>query len=325
MNIKDHETIRPQLQEVEEAQKLLSQYLQPTRLVNAASLSRGTRKKVYLKLETELPTASFKVRGAIYTLALNLKKRKIEEVVAHSTGNHGAAVAYAAKLLGVKARIFLPEVNNPIKRARIAGLGATLVQKGDIVDGFRLAGEYASRNGAYFLNDATDPDLPAGPATIACEILEHLPEVSSIIVPVGDTALIRGIGTAVKQISPGTRIFGVQAGLAPSYYLSWKQGRPVPTETCDTIADGLATRMPDPANVKMLQAIVDDMVLVSEQEMLDAIAALLIDEHVVAEPAGAVPAAALPKLADRCGDNIVLIVSGANISREILRRALQTD
>jgi len=238
-------------------------------------------------------------------------------------GNHGAAVAYAAKLLGVKATIFLPEVNNPIKRARIAGLGAILVQKGDIADGFALANEYANRNGAYFLNDATDPELPAGPATIGCEILEQLPEVSSIIVPVGDTALIRGIGAAVKQISPGTRIFGVQAGQAPSYYLSWKQGRPVPTDTCDTIADGLATRTPDAENVKMLQAIVDDMVLVSEQEMLDAIAALLIDEHVVAEPAGAAPAAALPKLSDHSGENIVLIVSGANISREVLRRAVE--
>ena len=280
---------------------------------------------MYLKLETELPTGSFKVRGAFYALAERMKKEKVREVVASSTGNHGAAVAYAAKEFGIAAKIFLPANCNPVKRGRIADLGAAIVESGggDLASAFQLAAEYAKQRGVYFLNDATDLDLPAGPATIACEVLEQLPKASSIVVPVGDTALIRGIAAAAKQIAPQVRIIGVQAERAPAYYLSWREGKVVGTETCDTIADGLATRTPEAANVRDVRQLVDEVVLVSEEEMLRAIAALLVEEHVVAEPAGAASTAALLKSSDGCGDWPVLIVSGANVSREVLKRALR--
>ena len=260
----------------------------------------------------------------MYALARRLKSGAVEEVVASSTGNHGAAVAYAAKLLGLKARIFLPAGCNPVKRGRIAGLGAAIVESGgaDLAAAFELAAEYAKRPGVYFLNDATDPELPAGPGTIGCEILEQLPEVDSIVVPMGDTALIRGIAAAAKQLAPHVKIIGVQAERAPAYYRSWKEGRVVGAETCDTIADGLATRTPDAANVRDVKSLVDDVVLVSEEQMLRAIEILLVEEHVLAEPAGAASTAALLKADANFGDNIVLVVSGANISRDVLRRAI---
>jgi len=264
------------------------------------------------------------VRGAFYALAQRMKKEAVREVIASSTGNHGAAVAYAAKEFGIAARIFLPANCNPVKRGRIAALGAALVESGggDLASAFRLAAEYAKQPGVYFLNDATDLDLPAGPATIACEILEQLPKASAIVVPMGDTALIRGIAAAAKQVAPQVRIIGVQAERAPAYYLSWKQGRVVGTETCDTIADGLATRTPEAENVRDVRALVDDVVLVSEEQMLEAIAILLMEEHVLAEPAGAASTAALLKAGEGCGDFPVLLVSGANIPREVLKRAL---
>src|SRR5437879_7204104 len=263
----------------------------------------------------ELPTGSFKVRGAVYALAQRMNRGPIEEVVACSTGNHGAAVAYAASQFGIKAKIFLPTNCNPVKRGRIAGLGAAIVESGgsDLASAYALATEYAKQPGVYFLNDATDAELPAGPATIGCEILEQLPKASAIFVPMGDTALIRGIAAAVKQIAPQVKIVGVQAERAPSYYLSWKEGKVVGTETCDTIADGLATRTPEAANVRDVQALVDEVVLVSEEQMLRAIEVLLLEEHVLAEPAGAASTAALLKWGDGCGDCPVLIVSGANI------------
>jgi threonine dehydratase len=275
-------------------------------------------------LEAELPTGSFKVRGALWALAARLKKGPVEEVVASSTGNHGAAVAWAGKLLGVKARIFLPIGCNPVKRGRIASLGAEIVESGgaDLAAAFELANEYAKRPGVYFLNDATDADLPAGPATIGCEILEQLPEVESIVVPMGDTALIRGIAAAVKQIAPRVRIIGVQAERAPSYFLSWKEDRVVGTETCDTIADGLATRTPDAANVHDVRSLVDAVVLVSEEQMLRAIEILLVEEHVLAEPAGAASTAALLDGRAEFGERVAPLVSGANISRDVLRRAV---
>ncbi len=314
-----------------DARALLSRYLPKTRLVRAASLESSPPRQVFLKLENELPTGSFKVRGAIYALSLREQTQGMREVVASSTGNHGAAVAYAAKLLGWRARIFLPEKNNPIKknniarlgaaiewRARIflpeknnpikknniARLGAAIEERGmiDLADAFQAASEYAQKSGAYFLNDATDRDVPAGPGTIACEIFEQQPNVGVIYVPMGDTALIRGVADAAKQVSRGVKIIGVQSERAPSYFLSWKEGRVIETETCDTIADGLATRTPEEANVATIRELVDEVVLVSEEEMLQAIARLLIDEHVVAEAAGAAASAAFLKSRDRVSE-----------------------
>lgn len=316
--------IVPSIATIRAAQKFLAQYFTPTRLIAAPFLSRKTGTNVYLKLETELPTGSFKVRGAFWALAQRLNRGPVKEVVACSTGNHGAAVADAAKEFGIKARIFLPANCNPVKRGRIAALGAAITESedSDPASAFRLVSEYAKQPGVFFLNDATDKDLPAGPATIGCEILEQLPETSAILVPMGDTALIRGIAAAAKQIAPQVKIIGVQAERAPSYYLSWKEGKVVGTETCDTIADGLATRTPEAANVREIKSLIDDVVLVSEEQMLRAIETLLLEEHVLAEPAGAASAAALLRSGAGCGDHVALVVSGANISREVLKRAI---
>jgi len=307
----------------EEARAFLAKYLSQTRLVEAPSLEHGSKQKVYLKLESELPTHSFKVRGALYALHVNMQRRAVKEVVASSTGNHGAAVAYAAKKLGVKARIFLPENSNAVKKANIARQGAAIEEKGsqDLAAAFAAAAEYARKNDAFFLNDADDPDLPAGPGTIALEILEKLPDVEAIFVPMGDTALIRGVAEAAKHISVNVRIVGVQAERAPSYFLSWKAGHAVGTETCDTIADGLATRTPVPANVEAIRKLVDEVVLVSEQEMRDAIRWLTLEEHVVAEPAGTAATAAFLQRREAFGP-VVLLVTGANAAPEVLRQAV---
>ncbi|HXC86162.1 MAG TPA: pyridoxal-phosphate dependent enzyme [Candidatus Cybelea sp.] len=316
--------MRPELTTIRKAQGFLAKYFAATRLMGAAFLSERVGKRIWLKLETDLPTGSFKVRGALWALAARLTRGRVEEVVASSTGNHGAGVAYAGKLLGVKARIFLPAGCNPVKRERIASLEAEIVECGgaDLAAAFELAREYAKSSGVYLLNDATDVDLPAGPGTIGSEILEQLPDVSAIVVPMGDTALIRGIAAAVKQLAPQVKIIGVQAEGAPAYYRSWKEDRVVGTETCDTIADGLATRTPDAANVRDVKSSVDDVVLVSDEAMLQAIEILLVEEHVLAEPAGAASTAALLAARADLGENVVLVVSGANISREVLRRAV---
>ncbi len=314
MNFSTGETrpqIVPSISTIREAQKFLAKYFAPTRLIGAPFLSQTTGKNVHLKLETELPNGSFKVRGAFWALAQRLRRGPIQQVVACSTGNHGAAVAYAAKEFGIKAMIFLPANCNPVKRGRIAALGAAITESedSDPASAFRLAAEYAKQ-------------AAAGPATIGCEILEQLPRTSAIVVPMGDTALIRGIAAAAKQIAPQVKIIGVQAERAPSYYLSWRAGKVVGTGTCDTIADGLATRTPEAANVRDVKNLVDEVVLVSEEQILRAIETLLLEEHVLAEPAGAASTAALLQSSNGYGDNIALVVSGANISREVLKRAI---
>ena len=313
--------MRPTLFEVRNAQQLLAKHSLPTPLQYAAALcSDGA--EVFLKLEIGLPTGSFKPRGALYSLAVNLSKDNIIEVTASSTGNHGAAVAWAAKTVGIAATIFLPANPNPVKLQNIVDLGARIVETGgpDLVHAFLQAREYSARPGVYFLNDATDADLPAGPATIGLEILAQLPSVSAIYVPMGDTALIRGIGAAIKQTNPQVKIVGVQAERAPSYYLSWKKGLAVPTDTCDTCADGLQTRTPEPENVQAIRALVDDVVLVSEDELVRAIRLLHERERIVAEPAGAAATAAFMKQPCRHGP-VALLVTGGNISNAVRARA----
>jgi threonine dehydratase len=314
--------VYPDLRTINQARKRLAQYLPVTPTIPARSLSRPGL-AVHLKLETELPTGSFKPRGALYALSVNLARRPIEEVTASSTGNHGAAVAFAAKTLGIPATIFLPSNPNPVKRQKISDLGARIVESGtaDLAGAFQEASAYSSRSGVYFLNDATDADVPVGTATIGVEIVEQTPAVSTVYVPMGDTALIRGVAAAVKQLAPRAKVIGVQAERAPSYYLSWKEGKAVPTDTCDTCGDGLATRTPEQENVQTIRELVDDVVLVSEDQMLQAIARLYKEEGVVAEPAGAAATAAFCSQSPSDDGCAVLIVSGTNISDEVRRRA----
>jgi threonine dehydratase len=302
--------------EVEQARKLLAGFIPATRLVAAPSLSRRARAEVHLKLESELPTGSFKIRGAMVALERRRQQGGLNGVVASSTGNHGAGVAFAARQHGVPATIFLPERPNAVKRARIVDLGASVVEAGRDYDELREAAAcFAREQGWYFVEDGLDPNLLPGPATIGCEILEQLPGADAVLVPVGDTTLIRGLAFAVKHLKPRVRIIGVQAERAPAYYRAWREGRGVVSETCDTLADGLAVRCAREENVRELRALVDEMRLVGEEAMLRAVLHLLLEEHVVAEPAGAAASAALlESKAEFAGKNVVLLVTGSNLT-----------
>ncbi len=334
---------------IADARLLLARHFGPTRIARAASLS-SPGCDVFLKLETDLPTGSFKVRGAIYSLSRAIGNRlqavprhSIAEVVCASTGNHGAAVAYAARRLGVAATIFLPDDPNPVKAARIRDLGARIVEAGaDLSAAIDAAQAYARRSAGFFLHDASDPDVPVGTATIGEEVLDQLPEVDVLYVPMGDTALIRGVASAAKQRRPSIRIVGSVAARAPAYLLSWQaqvsgEGPErradvvVETATCDTIADGLAIRRPLAPNVAAIRELVDEVVAVSEEEMIAAIEWLYDREQVIAEPAGAAATAALLKEPAAARTSVVL-VTGRNVApsldparREGTKRTEGTD
>jgi threonine dehydratase len=310
------------LQQVRRAQDLFKSLWPISRLCSAESLSRLVSKNVYLKLEVELPTGSFKPRGAVYALANNLSSGR-REVVAFSTGNHGIAVSYAARLFNVAATIVLPRDANPVKREKILRLGARLIEHGkDSYEASLVARRYAEDNNAYLLDDVTDPDVTVGTGTIATEILKQVPAVDAVFVPIGDTALIRGIGGVMRLLAPAVKIIGVQPRNARTYYEAWKFRSPQNTRLRKTIADGLATPIAQLRNVLALLECVDDILLVSERELLCAVRHLLIEEHIVSEPAGAATTAAVQVLNSIDSQNIVLIVSGGNISEQRLRRAL---
>ncbi len=314
----------PTAEQVNNACELLRQFLKPTRLVQADRIGSNSNTRIFLKLETDLPTKSFKPRGALYALLKTLEERSVKGVVASSTGNHGAAVAYAAHVAQLPATIFLPHFPNPFKRARIVSLGAQVVEAESRGASLAEAADaYAKERDYYFLDDSSSDLVPVGTATIAAEIFDELPTPDVIIVPMGDTALIRGVAAEAKRRHPGVKIVGVQAEQAPSYVRSWHEGRVVTTETCDTIADGLATCVPSESNVREIRELVDEVCLLSEQELLDGIHTLLFEERVVAEAAGAAAAAAyLKRQSDYSDRTVVLLVTGANLPNELLLRAI---
>ena len=304
---------------VESASRIIRQRFAPTSLVHSSAATERVGEVVYLKLERELPTGSFKVRGALYALWARLQRGPVAEVVAASTGNHGAAVAWAASQLGVAAQIFVPVGANAVKTARIKSLGARLSEVGSDIEAARRAAEaHALANGAFLLDDATNADVPLGAGTIGEEIAEQLPDCATAVVPVGDSALIRGIATALKARMPNVVVVGVQAELAPAYYRSWQSGDVITTETAATIADGLATTTPTKDNVAAMRALVDDMVLVSEDELLEAMRWLAQREHMVVEPAAAAPIAALLQSAKRWPGPIVAVITGKNLAPELV-------
>jgi threonine dehydratase len=300
------------------ALRLVRTRFEPTRLLRSGALSKQLGTDVYLKLESELPTGSFKVRGAYYALWQEQQRATVAEVVAASTGNHGAAVAWAARELGVAAGIFVPVGANRTKTARIESLGARLTEVGaDIEDARRAAERHAADAGAFLLDDATNADVPVGAGTIGLEVLDQLPNCATVIVPVGDSALIRGIAAAMKSRRRTVRVIGVQAATAPSYHDSWRSGRVITTATANTIADGLATTTPTAANVADVRSLVDDMILVTDRDMLDAMRWLRDNDAVVAEPAGAAAVAALRRTSRSPRGPVVAIVSGGNVAPEL--------
>jgi threonine dehydratase len=243
--------MRPSLFEIRNAQQLLAKYFLPTPLQYAAALSTNGA-EVFLKLEIGLPTGSFKPRGALYSLAANLSKRNIIEVTASSTGNHRAAVAWAAKTVGIAATIFLPANPNPVKLQKIVDLGARIVEAGgpDLVHAFLQAQEYSARPGVYFLNDATDADLPAGPATIGLEILAQLPPVAAIYVPMGDTASIRGIGAAIKPANHRSKSSACKPNARPPTICRGKRAWRSPRILAILAPTGLRRAHPNPKTSK---------------------------------------------------------------------------
>jgi threonine dehydratase len=191
------------IKDVLDARDFLAGYLAPTRLVRAPSLESPTGAEVWLKMESEQPTASFKVRGALNALHKRSLLSRLFGVVTSSTGNHGAAVAFAAQKMGILANIYLPENPNAVKRALIADLGAEVVEGGrDLDESRRRAAQFSRESGWPLIVDVDDPDITAGAATIGWEILQQLSDPAVIFIPVGDSCLIRGVAFAVKAGRP---------------------------------------------------------------------------------------------------------------------------
>jgi threonine dehydratase len=315
---------RPTFADVLRARRLVSHYLPRTPLLPSLSLSKLLGCQLHLKFENHQPIGAFKVRGGLNLVSSLGTDERARGVITASTGNHGQSIAYAARTFGVRAVIVMPEESNPDKVESMANLGAEIVFCGrDFEDARLKAEQMAHDQGMYYVHPANEPLLIAGVGTIGLEILEDLPAVQTIIVPIGAGSGVCGTSIVAKAINPQIRIIGVQAEKARSVYLSWKARRVVDTPACDTFAEGLATRTAFELPLSIMHDLIDDIVLVSEDEMKSAIVLLLEKVHTIAEGAGAASTAAAIKLKDRlAGQTVACVLSGGNLPLSTLQRIL---
>lgn len=278
---------------------------------------------VYLKREDVHELGAFKWRAALPVLE-QYAAAGARGVVTASTGNHGAATAWAAARVGLEATVFAPEVTSRTKLDQLDRLGARVVQVGADVDDAKEAGRaFAAGAALSFFEDGAEPGQLDAYAAIGFEILDQLgEEPAAVVVPVGNGALLAGIGHAIGEGAPGTRRIGVVSEDAPVMAQSWRAGRAVEPGRCATIADGLAVRVAIPMAVEWLSTAADAMLEVSEQEIAAAVVSFA-DAGIRAEPAAAAALAALPHI--EADGAIVLVVTGRNIDDELLSRCRTWD
>lgn len=313
----------PIFRDVLEARKLVSRYLPRTPLHTYPQLDQLVGAKVYVKHENHLPTGAFKVRGGINLVSHLTAEQRERGVFTASTGNHAQSIAYACALSGVGATIVMPQGANPVKVKAVRGFGAEIVFYGEIFDESRLyAHQLAEERGGRFIHPANEPHLIAGVATYALEIFEEIPDLDMIFVPVGGGSGAAGCCLVRDAVSPSTEVIAVQAEKAQAAYQSWKTGE-IRTAPVETVAEGLATQVGYELTQEILRQGLSDFVLVSEEEMVQAILIYLELVRNLAEEAGASPLAACLKIRERVrGKKIALVLSGGNISLDRLRTVL---
>jgi threonine dehydratase len=313
------------LAEIRAAEQRIAGHVIRTPLVYSPSISALTGAHVYLKLETLQKAGSFKVRGATNRILANITAVRQHGVVAASAGNHAQGVAVAAHAAGVRATIVMPSWASIAKQEATRSYGAEVVMYGaSLEESIGRAGELA-QEGRLFIHPYDDDDVIAGQGTIGLEILDDLPGTDMIIVPVGGGGLIAGIAVAAKTIKPDTRIIGIQAAACPSATKAIGAGSPVRVTAKPTIADGIRVAECGARTFPILQDYVDQVILVSEEEIAGAMLLLLERKHVVAEGAGAAPLAAILNGSIKIpqGSTVVLVISGGNVDSAQLFRIVR--
>ena len=295
------------------AKEKLSKVLLETNLIYSPIFSDESGNEIYIKLENLQKTGSFKIRGAYNKISNLTDNEKQRGVVASSAGNHAQGVAYAAEESGIKAVIVMPKSTPLIKIESTKKYGAEVVLYGDVYDdAFKKAKELEEKEGYIFVHPFNDEEVLYGQGTIALEILEKLPETDIIIVPIRGGGLISGIACAAKIMKPGIKIIGVEPEGAASAYESIKENKIVELKEANTIADGTAVKKIGELNFEYIKKYVDEIITVSDYELMEAFL-LLVEKHkIIAENSGILSVAALKKLKEK-NKKVVSVISGGNI------------
>ncbi len=312
------------LGDIVSAAELIYRHLEPTPQYCWPLVCERAGTEVWVKHENHTPIGAFKVRGGlVYVDELLEREPGVAGVIAATRGNHGQSVAFAARSAGLDAVVVVPHGNSVEKNRAMGALGAELVEHGqDFNAAFDYAKDLAQERGLH-LFPSYHPTLVRGVATFSLELLRALPELDTVYVPIGLGSGINGMIAARQALGLKTRVVGVVAEQAPSYALSFEAGRPVSTNSCATLADGVAVRVPDAEALAIILEGVERVVAVSEAEIEAAMRAYFADTHNLAEGAGAAPLAALLKeKRHMSGKKVGLILSGGNVDTEVYRRIL---
>ncbi len=310
------------IDKVRHAAEVLSEVARKTDLIYSPALSKG--KKVYLKTENLQLTGSFKLRGAYYKISQLSEEDKKKGIVACSAGNHAQGVALSAQKNGLPCVICMPS-GAPISKVEATksyGVDVCLVP-GTYDDAHDKAVEIQEKEGRTMIHPFDDEDVMAGQGTIGLEILDQLEDVEAVVVPVGGGGLLAGVAYAIKTLKPECKVYGVQAAGAASMYLSVKAGEKKTLTSVNTFADGIAVKIPGDLTFEAISNYVDDMAVVSDDEVAAAILTMVEKQKIVAEGAGAVAVAAVMfDKFDLAGKKVVCLVSGGNIDVNIFNRVI---
>lgn len=307
------------------AQKRLRKHIRTTLLEYSPSLSEISHSQVYLKLENLQSTHSFKFRGALNKLLSLSEEEKTKGVVTSSSGNHGAAVAYALKKMNMKGTIYLPQNTSSTKVEALRSYKANLKFFGtDCVQTEAQARKQAQQNNQVYISPYNDPQIIGGQGTIAMELTQQCTRIGAVFVPVGGGGLISGIGGYLKSTHPSIQIVGCQPQNSPVMFESIQAGKIVHRESFPTLSDGSAGGIEeDSITFPLCQAYVDDFILVSEEEITEAIRLCLEKESLLVEGAAALSVASFIKAQKKYkGQNVILIISGSRISMDKLKEIL---
>jgi len=305
----------PTIQDIREARERLKRHVRHTPLLRAEKIEEAVGCQLYLKPETLQITGAFKVRGAL-NKALSLPREEIENgIIATSSGNHAQALAYAARMLGVKVILVLPVTAPKIKIASTKALGAEVILfDGDTAARWNRVYEIAEGHKYAVIHGFEDPMVMAGQGTIGCEILEDLEGVDTVIVPVGGGGLISGIATAIKETKASVRIIGAEPALTPKYYQSRINGERASLPLKNTIADGLRISVPGRNPYPIIEKYVDEIVLVEDRHIIAGMRTLAKDAKLVAEPAASIGIGALlaGSIKVKSGEKVCVVLTGGN-------------
>jgi len=306
-------------EDIKKAQKTQGKEIRKTPLVHSPFFSELTDSQLYFKSEFQQKTGSFKIRGAYYKIKSLSNEEKKNGVVAASAGNHGQGVAYASSLEKIPCTIVMPKHASPAKVAATRGYGAKVILEGDTYDeSWAKAKEISKNTGAKIIHAFDDPQIIAAQGVIGLEILEDLPDVDEIYLPIGGGGLAAGILIAIKTKNPKIKVIGVQSKSFPSMKESFESGSLKSVDGSRTIADGISVKKPGQLTFSIIKELIDDIVLVDDSQIIKAMFLLMERGKIVVEPAGVVGLAYLIDKKPSSGKKVVTVLAGGNVDMYLL-------